>query len=82
MEEAGSQVKNVAVRKSKKIITMPDRITDRALSFPWTSVMMSLMLKSTGIRNIATLARRGNVPIVVMGNNLDPISSAATRQNI
>jgi hypothetical protein len=62
----------------KTIIISPDLIILLVLSFPYTSVTISLMVNMKGIKNMATLAL--NFP--KSGNVLAPINSETMMQNI
>src|SRR3990172_2793283 len=54
--DGGSAVKNKPARIKRNIITKPDRIRLFVRSLPYTSVIMSLIVKIIGKTKIATLA--------------------------
>ncbi len=79
--DGGREIDRSEKRSMRAIMNKPDRIILRVRSFPYTSVMTSLILKITGIKNIATLAF-SVIGHVRSGNVLAPINSDAAIQNI
>ena len=62
--DGGSAVASIENKNTKKITSIPVRTTLRARSFPYTSTIISLIVKRIGITNIATLEFRENEPSV------------------
>src|SRR3990167_4244005 len=80
--EGGSDVANIPNPIMREITRSPERITFRARSGPYTSVITSLIEKMKGIRKIATLAFSLIAPDEIIGNVFPPISSAAQSKKI